>query len=163
MNEAADSTNTETAAVAEQGADVAPEPASSTKDAVSKKNAPKAKKRAKAAKKEAPAKEAKPAGKKASKAEKPKKAAKPVAKKEAKPASKKASRDADKPKEPNKKDIVLGLLQAKCGATLAEIMKATGWQAHSVRGFISGTLGKKMGISVESFKNATDERAYRSK
>ena len=47
------------------------------------------------------------------------------------------------------------------GATLKDIMKATGWQAHSVRGFISGSLGKKMGLNVESFKRPYGERAYR--
>jgi hypothetical protein len=40
-------------------------------------------------------------------------------------------------------------------------MKATGWQAHSVRGFLSGTIGKKMGITVESFQSGTGERGYR--
>jgi hypothetical protein len=39
-------------------------------------------------------------------------------------------------------------------------MKATGWQPHSVRGFLS-TLGKKMGTPVESLKNGDGERAYR--
>ena len=54
------------------------------------------------------------------------------------------------------------LLRAK-GATLAEIMKATGWQAHSVRGFISGTLTKKLGLKVESFRPEGGERSYRIK
>jgi hypothetical protein len=40
-------------------------------------------------------------------------------------------------------------------------MRATGWQAHSVRGFLSGSLGKKMGLMVESFKNPQGERTYR--
>jgi len=40
-------------------------------------------------------------------------------------------------------------------------MSATGWQAHSVRGFISSHLGKKMGLMVESSKNETGERNYR--
>jgi hypothetical protein len=40
-------------------------------------------------------------------------------------------------------------------------MKATGWQAHSVRGFISGSLTKKMGLKVESIKREDGERAYR--
>jgi hypothetical protein len=40
-------------------------------------------------------------------------------------------------------------------------MKATGWQAHSVRGFMSGTLGKKKGTPVESSKRTDGERSYR--
>jgi hypothetical protein len=47
------------------------------------------------------------------------------------------------------------------GATLADIMSATGWQAHSVRGFLSGALGKKMGLTIESLKTPEGARAYR--
>ena len=46
------------------------------------------------------------------------------------------------------------------GATLAEIMDATDWQAHTVRGFVS-ILGSKGGVKVESSKNAGGERTYR--
>ena len=63
----------------------------------------------------------------------------------------------------SKKAMVLGMIQTPAGATLAEIMKATGWQAHSVRGFVAGALGKKLGMNVESFKNEQGERAYRAK
>ena len=43
-------------------------------------------------------------------------------------------------------------------------MKATGWQAHSVRGFLSGTVGKKMGLTVVSTKGEDGERyLFRSK
>jgi hypothetical protein len=55
---------------------------------------------------------------------------------------------------------VLDLLKRSGGATLKELMKATGWQAHSVRGFLSGTLGKKMGLTVKSTKAADEERRY---
>src|SRR3989442_11154250 len=48
---------------------------------------------------------------------------------------------------------ILQLLKRPGGATLKELMKATNWQPHSVRGFLRGTLGKKMGTPVESFKN----------
>ncbi len=54
---------------------------------------------------------------------------------------------------------VVDLLKQSGGATLKEIMRATGWQAHSVRGFISGHLGKKRGLSVRSFRR-DGERVY---
>ena len=60
-----------------------------------------------------------------------------------------------------KKELVLALLRRKEGATTAEIAKATDWQNHSIRGFISGTLGKKMGLEVQSAKNDSGERTYR--
>jgi hypothetical protein len=62
-------------------------------------------------------------------------------------------------REGSKKERVLALLQQKGGATLNDIMKATGWQAHSVRGFISG-MGKKMSLKVESTKREDGERVY---
>jgi hypothetical protein len=49
----------------------------------------------------------------------------------------------------SKKDTVINLLQREQGATLAELMTATEWQAHSIRGFISGTVRKKLGLTVE--------------
>ena len=55
---------------------------------------------------------------------------------------------------------VLDLLKRAGGVTAKELMKATGWQAHTVRGFISGTLGKKMGLTVASTKNDSGERTY---
>ena len=54
---------------------------------------------------------------------------------------------------------VIALLRQPGGASLKEIMKATGWQAHSVRGFISGQLGKRMGLRVKSFER-DGERVY---
>jgi hypothetical protein len=45
------------------------------------------------------------------------------------------------------------------GASLTEILTATGWQAHSVRGFIS-TAGKKHGVKIESLKNEAGDRIY---
>ena len=55
---------------------------------------------------------------------------------------------------------VLELVKRSGGATLKHIMKATGWQSHSVRGFLSGTLGKKMGLKIESSKTNDGERVY---
>ena len=61
----------------------------------------------------------------------------------------------------SKKAEVLELLRRPKGATLKEIMKATGWQAHTVRGFVSGALIKKQGLKVESFRSEDKERTYR--
>jgi hypothetical protein len=61
----------------------------------------------------------------------------------------------------SKKSSVIKLLERTRGATLAEIMSETGWQAHSVRGFISGTLGKKLKMKIDSFRTEKGDRAYR--
>jgi hypothetical protein len=55
---------------------------------------------------------------------------------------------------------VLDLLKRPGGATLKQLMKATGWLPHSVRGFLSGTVGKKMGLTVTSTKAGDGERTY---
>ena len=59
----------------------------------------------------------------------------------------------------SKKDSVIALLQRPEGATIEAMMKATGWQSHSVRGFLAGTISKKMGLKLKSEK-VDDERAY---
>ena len=58
---------------------------------------------------------------------------------------------------------ILDLLKRPGGVTLKELVKVTDWQAQSVRGFLSGAVGKKMGISMESTVRADGERVYRSK
>ena len=63
-------------------------------------------------------------------------------------------------REGSKKADVIALLQKPKGATLAELMKATGWLPHSVRGFLSGTVRKKMGLAVTSAKGEDGERSY---
>ena len=56
---------------------------------------------------------------------------------------------------------LITLLSRKEGATIADLMKATGWQAHSVRGTISGNLKKKLGLGVISEKVEGRGRVYR--
>jgi hypothetical protein len=55
---------------------------------------------------------------------------------------------------------VLAMLRRAEGATLQEIMSVTDWQAHSVRGFVSGTLGKKLHLTVVSAKGEDGQRRY---
>jgi hypothetical protein len=121
------------APVAAQGAHAAPEKAPSKKGATQKKSTPK--------------------GQKAAKAAKPKKAAK---------ASKKPARtkEASAPRAESKSAKILEMIGRAKGASLAEIMKAVQWQAHSVRGFIS-TAGKKHNVKIESSKNDAGDRMYR--
>jgi Protein of unknown function (DUF3489) len=60
----------------------------------------------------------------------------------------------------NKKAEVIAMMKRAKGATLAEIMQATRWQKHTVRGFVS-ILGSKGGHSIQSSKNAAGERTYK--
>ena len=55
---------------------------------------------------------------------------------------------------------ILTLLKRPAGASLKELRKATGWQAHSVRGYLSGALKKKMGLCIDSIERDSGERAY---
>lgn len=55
-------------------------------------------------------------------------------------------------RESTKTDLVLELLRRPNGATVADLIHATGWQAHSVRGFLSGTVRKRLGHKVRSVK-----------
>jgi hypothetical protein len=116
----------------------------------------------------------KPAGKKAASGAKSAKGAptKGKATKKATPAEKtpkakksaKQSKPAEEPKAARagtKSAEVIELLKRKGGATMAEIVALTGWEKHTTRGWVSGFLGKKMGIAVESFKSDKGERTYR--
>ena len=89
------------------------------------------------------------------------KAAKGAPKKAKATKTARAKAGAPVPREFSKKAIVLELLRRKEGAPLAEIAKATDWQHHSIRGFISGTITKKMGLNIESSKNEGGERTYK--
>lgn len=108
--------------------------------------------------------EKKPAARKAKKNSSKKGVKAPKPKKEAaakKPKAAKKETGGREPREGSKTSIVLDLIKRAKGATMAQIIEATGWQPHSVRGFISGTLGKKMGLKVESSKNEKGERVYK--
>jgi hypothetical protein len=76
------------------------------------------------------------------------------------PATAKQSNRNYAPGKGTKTEKVLALLREPTGATLASLMRATHWQAHSVRGFISGQLGKRTGLRVKSFRRDGD-RVYR--
>lgn len=60
-----------------------------------------------------------------------------------------------------KQDRILLLLSQRNGATIPEMMQATEWQQHSVRGFLAGTVKKKLGLNLTSSKSDGELRRYR--
>jgi hypothetical protein len=63
-------------------------------------------------------------------------------------------------REGTKEALLIGMLRRPEGATIAQVIEATGWQPHTVRGAISGALKKKRGLDVTSGKNEGGERVY---
>ena len=88
------------------------------------------------------------------------KKASPAKKVAKRPKSAKSPKKAAGAREGSKTASILGLLKRSGGSTLKQLTKATGWQTHSVRGFLSGALGKKMGLIVTSTKAEGGERRY---
>jgi hypothetical protein len=85
------------------------------------------------------------------------------------PAQKPAAAEADGAPEPRrprsregtKEALLVALLRRPEGATVAQVIEATGWQPHTVRGAVSGALKKKRGLAVTSEKGEKGERVYR--
>ena len=72
----------------------------------------------------------------------------------------KGQKKASAARDGSKTAKVLDLLKRPGGVSAKDLMKATGWQPHSVRGFLSGTIRKKMGLAVTSTKGEDGERSY---
>lgn len=88
-------------------------------------------------------------------------AKKPSAAKKAAATKPKPGAAASAARPGSKQALLIDLMKRKSGASLDEIVEATGWQPHSVRGAISGTLKKKLGLTVASEKVEGRGRVYR--
>jgi hypothetical protein len=72
-----------------------------------------------------------------------------------------AAPKARTPREGTKQATLIAMLRAPDGATIEEIMAATGWQSHTVRGAMAGALKKKLGLEVTSEKVENRGRVYK--
>ena len=72
----------------------------------------------------------------------------------------KASKSHKQAATTTKSEQIIGLLKRANGASIAELAKATGWQDHSVRGFMSGTLKTKLGLEIVSARDDGKARRY---
>ena len=77
------------------------------------------------------------------------------------PAEPKAAPKTRTPREGTKQATLIAMLRAPDGATIEEIMAATGWQSHTVRGAMAGALKKKLGLEVTSEKVENRGRVYK--
>jgi hypothetical protein len=77
------------------------------------------------------------------------------------PPKKATVRSERKTRDGTKQAMIIELLKRPGGATLAEIVEATGWQAHTVRGAMAGALKKKLGLTITSEKDESKGRVYR--
>ena len=77
------------------------------------------------------------------------------------PENRSGSRDEQQTERVTKHDRVLELLSQRNGTSIPEMMQATGWQQHSVRGFLAGTVKKKLGFTLTSSKTEGELRLYR--
>lgn len=67
------------------------------------------------------------------------------------------------PRGTNKAATIVELLKSKRGSTIPELMEATGWQSHSVRGFLAGALRTRHGLEPVSEKRDGELRRYRAR
>lgn len=73
----------------------------------------------------------------------------------------KRTTEIEKPEYGTKQELVLTLLSRRDGASIDEVMQATNWQQHSVRGFFAGTVKKKLGFNLGSSKTPGEARRYK--
>lgn len=77
------------------------------------------------------------------------------------PASAEPIKAAPRTRENTKQAQIIAMLQRPEGATISQIVEATGWQSHTVRGTFAGAFKKKLGLTLSSSKDGHGQRVYR--